>query len=163
MPLPGCAFLDAYCSTIVGDIAEVKAIKKAFTNTSHMKMNATKSMIGHCLGAAAGIEAVAVVKAIQTGWVHPTLNQYNLVEECGGYRHRAFREKQHKVSSFKAGPGCLGAGIGRVILLMNGNGGGAWNLYPVWSLRLPFLLEDLKNLKPFKPQLLVHLPVVSCQ
>jgi 3-oxoacyl-[acyl-carrier-protein] synthase II len=44
-------------------------------------MNATKSLIGHCLGAAAGIEAVAVVKAIQTGWLHPTLNQHNLVDE----------------------------------------------------------------------------------
>ena len=44
-------------------------------------MNATKSMIGHCLGAAAGIEAVAVVKAIETGWLHPTLNQHNLIDE----------------------------------------------------------------------------------
>ncbi len=43
-------------STLVGDIAEVKAIKKVFTNTSHIKMNATKSLIGHCLGAAGGVE-----------------------------------------------------------------------------------------------------------
>lgn len=71
-------------STLVGDVAEVKAIKKVFTDTSHVKMNATKSLIGHCLGAAAGIEAVAVVKAIQTGWLHPTLNQHNLVDEVAG-------------------------------------------------------------------------------
>ncbi|KAJ0878518.1 putative beta-ketoacyl-[acyl-carrier-protein] synthase I [Helianthus annuus] len=39
-------------------------------------MNSTKSMIGHCLGAAGGLEAIATVKAIQTGWLHPTLNQF---------------------------------------------------------------------------------------
>lgn len=85
------------CSTIVGDIAEVKAIKKVFNDTSHLKMNATKSMIGHCLGAAAGIEAVAVVKAIQTGYVHPTLNQYNLVEEVAGIDTVPFEKKKHTV------------------------------------------------------------------
>lgn len=36
-------------STLVGDIAEVKAVKKVFTDTKHIKMNATKSLIGHCL------------------------------------------------------------------------------------------------------------------
>ena len=62
-------------STLVGDIAEVKAIKQVFSDTSHMKMNGTKSMIGHCLGAAGGMEAIACLKAIETGWLHPTLNQ----------------------------------------------------------------------------------------
>ena len=37
-------------------------------------MNATKSMIGHCLGAAGGMEAIATIQAIRTGWVHPTIN-----------------------------------------------------------------------------------------
>jgi 3-oxoacyl-[acyl-carrier-protein] synthase II len=86
-----------YCSTLVGDIAEVKAIKKVFTDTSNIKMNATKSMIGHCLGAAAGIEAVAVVKAITSGWVHPTLNQDNLVEEVAGIDTVPGEKKQHAV------------------------------------------------------------------
>lgn len=36
-------------STLVGDIAEVKAIKQVFTETSQLKMNSTKSLIGHCL------------------------------------------------------------------------------------------------------------------
>jgi 3-oxoacyl-[acyl-carrier-protein] synthase II len=84
-------------STLVGDIAEVKAIKKVFTDTSNIKMNATKSMIGHCLGAAAGIEAVAVVKAITSGWVHPTLNQDNLVEEVAGIDTVPGEKKQHAV------------------------------------------------------------------
>ncbi len=61
-------------STLVGDVAELKAVKKVFTDTRHLKMNATKSMIGHCLGAAGGMEAVATIKAITTGWLHPTIN-----------------------------------------------------------------------------------------
>ncbi|KVG91898.1 3-oxoacyl-[acyl-carrier-protein] synthase 2 [Cynara cardunculus var. scolymus] len=64
-------------STLVGDLAEVNAVKKVFKNTTGIKMNATKSMIGHCLGAAGGLEAIATVKAIQTGWLHPSINQFN--------------------------------------------------------------------------------------
>ncbi|XP_043709338.1 3-oxoacyl-[acyl-carrier-protein] synthase I, chloroplastic-like [Telopea speciosissima] len=64
-------------STLAGDLAEVNAIKKVFKNTSEIKINATKSMIGHCLGAAGGLEAIATVKAITTGWLHPTINQFN--------------------------------------------------------------------------------------
>ncbi|KAL7161232.1 hypothetical protein ACSBR2_041810 [Camellia fascicularis] len=63
-------------STPTGDVAEVNAIKKVFNNTSEIKMNSTKSMIGHCLGAAGGLEAIASVKAINTGWLHPTINQF---------------------------------------------------------------------------------------
>ncbi|XP_077251321.1 3-oxoacyl-[acyl-carrier-protein] synthase I, chloroplastic-like [Tasmannia lanceolata] len=65
-------------STLAGDLAEVNAIKKVFKDTSEMKMNGTKSMIGHCLGAAGGLEAIATIKAITTGWLHPTINQFNL-------------------------------------------------------------------------------------
>jgi 3-oxoacyl-(acyl-carrier-protein) synthase len=36
----------------------------------------SQSMIGHCLGAAGGLEAIATIKAITTGWVHPTINQF---------------------------------------------------------------------------------------
>ena len=69
-------------STPLGDVAEVNAIKKVFEgNMKGIKMNGTKSMIGHCLGAAGGMEAIATIKAIQTGYVHPTLNQDNLIEE----------------------------------------------------------------------------------
>ncbi|XP_057966801.1 3-oxoacyl-[acyl-carrier-protein] synthase I, chloroplastic-like [Malania oleifera] len=68
-------------STLAGDLAEVNAIKKVFKDTSEMKMNATKSMIGHCLGAAGGLEAIATIKAITTGWLHPTINQDNLEPE----------------------------------------------------------------------------------
>ncbi|GAQ87172.1 3-ketoacyl-acyl carrier protein synthase [Klebsormidium nitens] len=64
-------------STIVGDLAEVNAVKKVFSKADHIKMNGTKSMIGHCLGAAGGLEAIATLKAIETGYVHPTINQIN--------------------------------------------------------------------------------------
>ncbi|GLU06021.1 hypothetical protein SLE2022_230880 [Rubroshorea leprosula] len=65
-------------SSLAGDLVEVNAIKKVFKDTSEMKMNGTKSMIGHGLGAAGGLEAIATIKAIMTGWLHPTINQDNL-------------------------------------------------------------------------------------
>ncbi|KAL8137051.1 hypothetical protein V2J09_003052 [Rumex salicifolius] len=68
-------------STQAGDVAEVNAMKKVFKDTSEIKMNATKSMIGHGLGASAGLEAIVTIKAITTGWLHPTINQFNLEPE----------------------------------------------------------------------------------
>lgn len=40
----------------------------------HLRMNSTKSMIGHLLGGAGAVEAVATLKAVQTGLLHPTIN-----------------------------------------------------------------------------------------
>lgn len=65
-------------STPAGDMAEVNALKKVFTKgRDKIAMNATKSMIGHSLGAAGGIEAIATVKAILEREVHPTINLEN--------------------------------------------------------------------------------------
>jgi 3-oxoacyl-[acyl-carrier-protein] synthase II len=64
-------------STPAGDMAEVNALKKVFKNPERITMNATKSMIGHALGAAGGLEAVATIKAIMDGVVHPTINLEN--------------------------------------------------------------------------------------
>ncbi|MGE5196458.1 MAG: beta-ketoacyl-ACP synthase II, partial [Anaerolineae bacterium] len=62
-------------STPVGDLCEIKAIKRCFGDHVYkLKINATKSMIGHCLGAAGGIEAIVAIKAILTGMLHPTKN-----------------------------------------------------------------------------------------
>lgn len=69
-------------STPAGDLCEVTGVKKVFSHPEKIMMNATKSMIGHSLGAAGGLEAVAVIKAIQTGYVHPTINLDN-PEELG--------------------------------------------------------------------------------
>lgn len=72
-------------STPVGDLCEVRAIKKVFgPHCKKIKMNATKSMIGHCLGAAAGIEAIATIKAIELGKLHPTINLEDPEEELKG-------------------------------------------------------------------------------
>lgn len=69
-------------STPAGDLAEFRAVRSVFDgNVSKMKMNGTKSMIGHALGAAGGLEAVATVKAIQTGKIHPTINVTDLEPE----------------------------------------------------------------------------------
>jgi 3-oxoacyl-[acyl-carrier-protein] synthase II len=70
-------------STPLGDIAETKAIKSVFGDHSYnLKVNSTKSMIGHTLGAAGGIEAIAVIKMIESGIVHPTINLDNPDPEC---------------------------------------------------------------------------------
>jgi len=62
-------------STQAGDLCEVEAIKRVFgPHAGKIKINATKSMTGHCLGAAGGIEAIATIQAIQTGKLHPTIN-----------------------------------------------------------------------------------------
>jgi 3-oxoacyl-[acyl-carrier-protein] synthase II len=62
-------------STMVGDLCEIHAIRNVFGPHAHnIKINATKSMIGHCLGAAGGIEAIALIQAIRTGKLHPTIN-----------------------------------------------------------------------------------------
>ncbi|XP_042022960.1 3-oxoacyl-[acyl-carrier-protein] synthase I, chloroplastic-like [Salvia splendens] len=68
-------------STRARDLPEVKAIKRVFNNTSELKTNSTKSIIGDGLGAAGGLEAIATIKAINTGWLHPTLNQDELEAE----------------------------------------------------------------------------------
>lgn len=61
-------------STPAGDMAEINALKQIFKNPASVTINATKSMIGHSLGAAGAMEAIAVIKAIMTGEVHPTIN-----------------------------------------------------------------------------------------
>ncbi|KAD3337766.1 hypothetical protein E3N88_33286 [Mikania micrantha] len=84
-------------STKAGDIAEIRALKNVFKNREGIKINATKSMIGHALGAAGGMEAIATIKAIQTGWVHPTINQFNLVPEVE-FDTVANHKQQHEIN-----------------------------------------------------------------
>ncbi|KAI3455651.1 hypothetical protein Pfo_012314 [Paulownia fortunei] len=61
-------------STPSADFKEYQAIIHCFGQNTELRMNSTKSMIGHLLGAAGAVEAVATVKAIQTGWIHPNIN-----------------------------------------------------------------------------------------
>ncbi|KAG6468415.1 hypothetical protein ZIOFF_073100 [Zingiber officinale] len=84
-------------STLAGDLAEINAINQVFKNPSGIKINATKSMIGHCLGASGGLEAIATVKAITTGWVHPSINQFN-PEPSVEFDTVANTKQQHEVN-----------------------------------------------------------------
>ncbi|KAM7256258.1 hypothetical protein ACFE04_011999 [Oxalis oulophora] len=61
-------------STPAGDLKEYQALVRCFGQNPELKVNSTKSMIGHLLGAAGAVEAVATIQAIQTGWVHPNIN-----------------------------------------------------------------------------------------
>jgi 3-oxoacyl-[acyl-carrier-protein] synthase II len=62
-------------STPLGDIAEVKAVKKIFGEHAYkLNISSTKSMTGHLLGAAGAIESVACIKAIQENIIPPTIN-----------------------------------------------------------------------------------------
>ena len=62
-------------STPLGDTAETNAIKKVFGEGAYrLAVSATKSLIGHGLGASGGMETVATVKTIETGIIHPTVN-----------------------------------------------------------------------------------------
>lgn len=66
-------------STPLGDIAELKALEAVFgENLPSISISSTKSMTGHLLGAAASIEALACIMAIDRGIVPPTINVENL-------------------------------------------------------------------------------------
>jgi 3-oxoacyl-[acyl-carrier-protein] synthase II len=64
-------------STPIGDGAEVKAITAVFGEHAYkLNISATKSMTGHCLGAAGVIEAIACIKAVMHDIVPPTINHF---------------------------------------------------------------------------------------
>jgi len=70
-------------STPLNDAIETLAIKKVFGERAYrIPISSTKSMIGHCFGAAGAVESVAVVKSIEAGWVHPTVNYEYPDPEC---------------------------------------------------------------------------------
>ena len=70
-------------STPQGDIAEVRAVKEVFgEHARKLVVGSTKSMTGHLLGAAAGVEFGACVKVLQTGTIPPTINQDDPDPEC---------------------------------------------------------------------------------
>ena len=71
-------------STQLNDPTETAMVKTAFGDAARaLKISSTKSMTGHCLGAAGAIEAIACVKAIETGVIPPTINLDNSDVEAG--------------------------------------------------------------------------------
>ncbi|MDD4223905.1 MAG: beta-ketoacyl-ACP synthase II [Candidatus Cloacimonetes bacterium] len=70
-------------STPLNDKGETISLKNCFGDHAHkLKINSTKSMVGHMLGAAAGIEAIVCVKTIETGILHPTINLTHPDPDC---------------------------------------------------------------------------------
>lgn len=70
-------------STPAGDIAEIRAINEVFGEyAKEIAINSTKSMIGHLLGAAGGVELIASVMSIINSKIPPTLNVDNQDPEC---------------------------------------------------------------------------------
>lgn len=70
-------------STHHNDLFETRAIRLAFgAHAENVQINSTKSMIGHLLGAAGGVEAIVCVKSIQDGFVHRTAGTKETDPEC---------------------------------------------------------------------------------
>lgn len=70
-------------STILNDKLETKGIKLAFGDAAYgINISSTKSMTGHALGAAGAIETIAVIKALQTGLIPPTIHLDQQDPEC---------------------------------------------------------------------------------
>ena len=77
-------YLNAHgTSTPLGDVAETQAVKLAFGDVANsVAVSSTKSMVGHLLGAAGGVEAVYTVMALHTQIAPPTINLHNPSPDC---------------------------------------------------------------------------------
>ena len=70
-------------STGLNDKMEAGMINHVFGDyAKNITVTSTKSMIGHCLGAAGGLEVIASIQAIEQGYIHPTLNYETPDPEC---------------------------------------------------------------------------------
>lgn len=70
------AYINAHgTSTDLNDPMETRAIRRVFGPwADQIPVSSTKSMVGHLMGAAGAVEAIACVKTLETGWIHPTIN-----------------------------------------------------------------------------------------
>jgi 3-oxoacyl-[acyl-carrier-protein] synthase II len=86
-------------STDIGDVCETRAIKQIFGNHAHkVAISSTKSMTGHLLGGAGGIEMAACALAIRDSVIPPTINLENPDQECDlDYTPNVAHEKRVRV------------------------------------------------------------------
>ncbi|MEA3341116.1 MAG: beta-ketoacyl-ACP synthase II [Chloroflexota bacterium] len=69
--------------THLNDRTETRAIRKVFgLHADRLAVSSTKSMMGHLMGAAGAVEAIACVKSLETGWAPPTINHEHPDPEC---------------------------------------------------------------------------------
>lgn len=87
-------------STHHNDLFETRAIRLAFGAAADgLSINSTKSMIGHLLGAAGGVEAIVCVKTIQEGFIHQTIGSAEPDPECDlDYTFGAPKEKHVRIA-----------------------------------------------------------------
>ncbi len=86
-------------STPAGDKAETFAVKTAFADhAKNLVVSSTKSMTGHLLGAAGGLEAVFTVLSIRDQVAPPTINIFNLDPECAGLDYAANQAKEMQIN-----------------------------------------------------------------
>jgi 3-oxoacyl-[acyl-carrier-protein] synthase II len=70
-------------STPLNDRTETLAIHTVFgEHAPKIPVSSTKSMVGHLMGAAGAVEAIACVKSLETGWIHPTINYETPDPQC---------------------------------------------------------------------------------
>ena len=69
-------------STPQGDVQECRAVSQVFGDSKRIRVNNTKSYIGHTMGAAGALELAGNLPSFRDGHVHPTLNVENLDPEC---------------------------------------------------------------------------------
>jgi len=70
-------------STIIGDPVEIKAIKHLFrSHAAKVSINATKSLVGHTLGAAGALAGIICSMTLDTGQIHPTINYDDPDPDC---------------------------------------------------------------------------------
>jgi 3-oxoacyl-[acyl-carrier-protein] synthase II len=83
LPVEKINYVNAHgTSTPIGDLAEMVAVRRIFGDQiKNVSINATKSMIGHLLGAAGALGVVATISQMQNGFLHPTVNLENPNDE----------------------------------------------------------------------------------
>lgn len=84
-------------STPLGDVAEVKAIMEVFGDHAfNLNISSTKSMTGHCLGAAGVLEAIACIMAVRENKVPPTINHFTDDPELDSRLNFTFDKAQER-------------------------------------------------------------------